>query len=231
MKMFEKKCKRCNKKLGKDFSFCPYCGFENKSFFDEEKGMLDNDLSMPSFGLFGSGFGGMFDSLAKNLFREMEKQFREVDRTIGEEKRMKKVEKTNRIPISSSGISISIAMNGDNTPVIKVRNVGGDNRDNKPEPTRAKNPQISEDEARKFSQLPKKEADTRVRRMSDKIIYEIDVPGVDDTKKVFITKLENSIEIKAFSKDKAYFKLIPISLPLEKYSLKDGKLVLELGMR
>jgi len=42
---------------------------------------------------------------------------------------------------------------------------------------------------------------------------------------------ENSIEIKAFSKDKAYFKFLPIALPLLGYKLLKEKLILELGER
>jgi hypothetical protein len=41
--------------------------------------------------------------------------------------------------------------------------------------------------------------------------------------------LENSIEVKAFAKDKAYYKFLPVSLPLLKYDLANGRLTLELG--
>ena len=49
------------------------------------------------------------------------------------------------------------------------------------------------------------------------------------TKKyISIVKLENSIEIKAVSKKKAYIKLIPINMPITNYQLEKGKLILEL---
>ena len=48
-------------------------------------------------------------------------------------------------------------------------------------------------------------------------------------KDVIINKLENSIEIKAFTKEKVYVKLLPVNLPVLNYKLKDGKLILELG--
>lgn len=229
--MFGKKCKRCEKKLGKDFSYCPYCGFDNKSFFQEEKGMIEEDFEMPQFGLFGSSFGGMFDSIAKNLFSQMEKQFREIDSQLGEERKVEnKEKKMNRIPIAN-GISISISTGTGKQPMIKVRNLGEGNwrEENIEKAQVIKQPEITEDEVRKFAQLPRKEAETKIRRLSNKVLYEVDVPGVENIKKVFVTKLENSIEIKAFSKDTAFFKLIPISLPLEKYSLKNGKLILELS--
>ena len=43
-----------------------------------------------------------------------------------------------------------------------------------------------------------------------------------------IIRLENSIEIKALAKDKAYFKLIPISLPIKDYIIEDERLIIEL---
>jgi hypothetical protein len=64
--------------------------------------------------------------------------------------------------------------------------------------------------------------------MTNKIIYEVDLPGVKNEKDIIITKLENSIEIKAFTKDTAYLKLIPISLPIKNYFLEKNKLILEL---
>ena len=48
---------------------------------------------------------------------------------------------------------------------------------------------------------------------------------IDENK---INKLNNSIEVKAFSDNNVYFKLIPVSLPIERYYLKEGKLVIEL---
>jgi len=87
---------------------------------------------------------------------------------------------------------------------------------------------ISAAKAAKLAKMPKKEPETIVRRLSDRIIYEISVPGVKNIKDVIINKLQNSIEIKAFAKDKVYFKLLPVSLPIKKYKIEDEKLVLEL---
>ena len=80
----------------------------------------------------------------------------------------------------------------------------------------------------KLAKLPRKEPETKVRRLTDKIIYEINLPGVKSLKNITVNKLENSIEIKAISKDRAYFKLIPIALPLIRYYLKKESLFLEL---
>ncbi len=64
--------------------------------------------------------------------------------------------------------------------------------------------------------------------MADKVIYEIEMPEVKSMKDISIVKLENSIEIKAVSKKKAYIKLIPINMPITNYQLEKGKLILEL---
>ena len=54
------------------------------------------------------------------------------------------------------------------------------------------------------------------------------MPGVTNLKDIMINKLQNSIEIRAFAKDKAYFKLIPVALAIKKYGLEHEKLILEL---
>ena len=48
---------------------------------------------------------------------------------------------------------------------------------------------------------------------------------IDD---VFINQLENSIEIKALSKDKVYSKILNVNLPILRYRLSNGNLILEL---
>ena len=116
--------------------------------------------------------------------------------------------------------------------MIRVSNLGDNERiisQQKEEPSFPETG-MSEKDIAKRSKLPKHEPSANVRRLTDKIVYEIDVPGVKK-EDIMITKLHNSIEIKAFAKDKAYFKLIPISLPIIKSELKNGKLILELKPR
>ena len=80
----------------------------------------------------------------------------------------------------------------------------------------------------KFSSLPKEEPETTIRRLSNKIIYEINMPGVKKIENISIRNLEKSIEIRAISKDKAYYKIITVDLPLIKYNLEKNTLILEL---
>jgi len=83
---------------------------------------------------------------------------------------------------------------------------------------------------KKFSDLPQKDPKTDVRRLSDKVVYEINMPGVKSLKDISIIKLENNVEIKAISKDKAYQKMIPVDFPITGYNLSRGKLILEFGV-
>ena len=79
-----------------------------------------------------------------------------------------------------------------------------------------------------MGKLPRETPTANVRRLGDLVIYEINIPGVKSLKDISISQLENSIEIKAIAKDKAYLKLLPVSLPILNYNLEKDKLILEL---
>ena len=53
------------------------------------------------------------------------------------------------------------------------------------------------------------------------------MPGVKALDDISIVPLENSIEIKAIGKNKAYEKIIQISSPMTDYALSKNNLVLE----
>ena len=173
----------------------------------------------PSFDM-----GFPFNTIFKQLTKQVEKELRNMDSEIPtfDESQSKKVS-NQQMPM---GISISISSSG-GQPRINVQELGKSKaplkavKDNIPEI------KLSEEQLTKLSKLPKEEPETSVRRLTNKIIYEINLPGVED-KNLIITRLQNSIEIKAFTKDKAFFKLIPVALPILNSELKDGKLVLEL---
>ena len=242
--MFDKRCVRCREKIGKEFSFCPFCGIPSHDKKNEERdyGLLGKDdftENLPQMGVrMPFGFNMIFNSLLK----EVDKQFREFDRQPEKdtEKKMggRIGERGFKIPFNGAGgISISISTESGKKPMIKVKSFG-----NAPEfrnmereikqDTRGREiekiAEISEEKAKEISKLPREEAETKVRRLANKIIYEINLPGVKSIKDVVINKLENSIEIKAFSKDKVFFKLFPISLPIIKYKLQSEKLMIEL---
>jgi len=256
--MFKKKtCKRCGRKVDKEFTYCPFCGNN-----------LDRERETRDYGFLGkedinrtdsfSPFNEIrlptgFNTLFRKLVREMDKQFRELDREIGRErlrenKKIGKNKSENKEKyFKKGGISINISP-GAGKPVVKVRSFGNmpefkamekqikgqpgkPGRPGKPIRKKAKLPksEISEEKARKLAKLPREEAESKVRRLSGKVVYEIELPGVKSIKDIIVNQLENSIEVKAFSKDKAYFKFLPIKLPLLDYKFSKGKLTLELG--
>jgi hypothetical protein len=223
--MFGRKqtCQKCNNKTSKKHDFCPYCGFGFRQ---------DDPLFVPSF-----NFGFPFNSIIKQLEKQIEKQMKDIDQqmpSFAEEDGKQAPGQSPKPKVMTEGLSISIS-NAGGQPVIRVSNLGQgsdsqvQNKAQRTQPVKESLPKnkLSEAQIEQLSKLPKEEPQTSVRRLTDRIIYEIDMPGVEE-KNVWITKLHNSIEIKALGKDKAYFKLIPIALPILKSQLSEGKLMLEL---
>lgn len=238
MAFWKKTCKRCGKKIDESFSYCPYCSqpLINREKEERDYGFLGKK-DIEKFDLFGREqirlpFG--FNTLFGKLVKEMDKQFRELDEELGKEK-VRKVEPEKPL-IRQGGISINIS-SGAGIPIIKVRSFGDipkfKEMEKQIKPSnktiKFKKTKISEEKAKELAKLPRQEAESKVRRLSGKVIYEIELPDVKNVKDVIVNQLENSIEVKAFSKDKAYFKFLPVSLPLLGYKLEDSKLILELG--
>ena len=238
MTFWKKTCKRCKRKIEKSFSYCPHCGlppdkekeerdygFLGKKDIDNFNAFNQNEIRLP-IGL---------NTIFRKLIKEMDKQFKELDVGLGKEK----IRRIDAQPfIKRGGISINISSSA-GKPVIKVRSFGNmpkfKEMENQIQPTekiikrKSKIPAISEEKAKKLAKLPRQEAESKVRRLSGKVIYEIDLPGVKNVNDIIVNQLENSIEIKAFSKDKTYFKFLPVNLPLLDHKLSKGKLTLELG--
>jgi HSP20 family molecular chaperone IbpA len=225
----KKKCKRCLEKFSNSFDFCPHCGFKVSGDYEDKEdwGMIGKNDFFPSTEIkIPMGFNTLFGSLMKNL----EGQMKEMDKEFG------KVEKENKkmpLGIRQGGISISISTSPGKQPEIRVKSHGNipefkqrEMRIKEQAQERTKN--LSEESLKKYSKLPRQEPRANVRRFSDKIVYEIDLPGVKSLKDVSVIKLENSIEIKAVAKDKAYFKLIPVNLQISDYKISKEKLILEL---
>ena len=79
----------------------------------------------------------------------------------------------------------------------------------------------------KKKNLDRKEPETKIRRLADRIVYEISLPGVSSIKNVNIVKVEKGFEIKSYSDKILYNKNLSIELPLADYFLEDDKLFLE----
>ncbi len=212
--MFGKKiCRRCGSSIKGKYDFCPYCGnqLEKKK---ENFGMLGKDdffNESPEEPRLPAGFNLLFNSLMKNF----EKQFREAER------------KTEKPEEKKGHISISISAFGNKAPLIKVSSPVRQDVEKK-RIKRKSFDDLPPEKLKKFSQLPREEPKTSIRRLSNKVLYEVALPGVKSAKDISILNLEKGIELKAVSDKKAYLKSIPINLPIIKYKLSKGKLVLEM---
>jgi len=221
--VFKKKnCRKCGSNVADKYEYCPYCGNSlNKKRKKENFGMLGAD---DNFGVsedfndikFPAGFNMLLNSLLKNL----EKQFRNMEEDISsEEEDNKKMRK--------GGIRINISTFGD-SPKVKMNSLGKGNKRKQKRKRAPSLTNLSPDKFKKFAKVPKKEPETNVRRLSDKVVYEINMPGIKSLNDISIMNLESSVEIKAISNNKAYSKIISAGgLPLSDYKFYKGKLVLE----
>lgn len=207
----KRRCPRCEEKTKSNHEYCSNCGLKMKDS-KKEWGMLgkndyvEEDQNDSFSGLSGGFLNKMVGSAMKMLEKEFSKEF---------EKGIQNQRAPNtRIKLMINGKEIvpkQIKTTSSNNPPIKTLPIN-----------------FSNENLKKFQKLSKKEPKTQVRRIGDKVTYEVDVPGVKSIEDVSIIKLESSIEIRAVSKDKAYFKNIPITLPITKYILSKEKLSLEL---
>lgn len=222
--MFKKQCKRCGENMSKKFDFCPHCGFAVKKQNDsEDYGMLGkNDEAEEEFnkifpGMSGGMFNKMLSGAIKMLEKEMQKGFKN---TKEEEPKMPK----NNFQMYINGKKVNLEdmeqipfLQGQNLPIKRIIK----------KPTNQQLPVPSEDIIKKATKLPRKEAEAELKRLANKIIYEIEAPGLKSMDRVLIRKLEQGVEVKIFAKDKVLYKNLAVKLPLIAYYLKQQKLFLE----
>lgn len=211
---FKKKtvrCDNCNSKVNEKYSFCPYCGI---CLIDEEKYMRD-------YGLLGKGeeieeefipeqlgmgiTDKLIGSLMNGLMKTLDKQFRQMNRD------------SDRTEIKSlpNGIRIQVGPYAHQKRTVQKPQRGVFERS------------ISEAQLKKMSALPREKAETKIKRLGDKIIYELSTPGIESPQDVFISKLESGYEIKAIADKKVYVNSLPINLPLKSLSINSDKLLVE----
>jgi len=219
--MFSKKikCKKCNEKISEKYSYCPICGNPTEQT-QEDYGILGkNDFADPfeemSKNMLGGISGKMFNKMLGGAMKMLEKEMQKNMQNTATQP------KTNfELYINGKRISPEhIKVTRKEIPTKEVtKKITASNM-------------FDQEKIKEFSKLPKKEPSANIRRLSNRVIYELDVPGVNSVKDISIIKLENSIEIKAIAKDIAYQKVIAIDLPLKKYKLEKEKLILELGVK
>lgn len=218
--MFKKKCPKCRNSIGKEYDFCPYCGSSFRSPREREDfGIIGrNDIIESEFFNQPTTF---VEKILGRTMKMLEKQMKAMSEEIISD--TKKTEKTN-FPYPNN-LHVQFFVNGK-----RVFTNQPSSEQKTPEKTKKiKAAKMSEETAKRFAELPRKEAKSKMKRISNKLIYELEVPGVNDLDDVFINRLENSIEVKALGKDKIYSKILNVNLPLIRYGLNNGNLILELA--
>ncbi|MCH7568376.1 MAG: hypothetical protein IIA87_03055 [Nanoarchaeota archaeon] len=198
------KCMQCKSKISDSFDFCPYCGLDlrNPESDMREFGMLGKNeiVGYPLTGGFG-GFG-ITDKMLSSLFGSLVKTL---------EKQMKNVDA--EVESLPNGIKIRFGV-----PVEKKKASRKDKRG------------ITTEQIERMAGLPRVEAKTNIRRLSDKVIYELKSPGIESVNDVFVSKLESGYEVKSIGKKKVYVNSLPVNLPLKGYSITDKGLTIEFGL-
>jgi hypothetical protein len=204
-------CEKCKSKITHDFSYCPYCG----------EPMLDSEKDRRNFGLIGRN-----DALDE---REMSNNFMEANLGITDKiidsifsSVMKSVEKQIREGASNIRPGVKSLPNG-----IKIKIGPAMPIKHTPKKQTAERKQISEQTLQRLVSMPKGIAKSQVRRFSDKIVYELDVPGINSPDDVLFTKLESGYEVKAIGKTKVYVNSLPLELPLKGFIIEKNKLFVE----
>jgi len=203
--MFEsKKCRKCGKGLKEEWIACPYCGEGTK------------------------------DRRNYNMFHNIDKEFERIDKIFGPMFiKFPKMDMEN--PFKGGGISIIIKSGTGMKPQIDVKTAG---EYKKIEPyvkrkigVREGFEGVREDRIERKIRTPKttEEPDVKISREGNKATINIKLPDVKTPNDIEIKKLEQSIEIKAFAGDKAYFKLIPIkpNSEISEKSFNNGVLKIE----
>jgi HSP20 family molecular chaperone IbpA len=217
--MFKKICTNCNNKINKNYDFCPFCGNNsNSKHHKEDYGILGkNDVIENNF-LNNNMNTPFIEKLFGQTLKILEKQMR----TMSENQEFTKKEERipQRFPIKNN---IQFFINGKRIFPEENQNI-----QNNIAPKNIKVNQLSKEKLEKLSKLPKKEPNSKVRRLGARVVYELELPGVNDINDILINRLENSIEIKALSEDTVYSKILNVNLPIIRYGLANGNLILEL---
>lgn len=217
--MFKKNCPKCNNKTQKNFEYCPHCGHDfNSNFHEEDYGILGK-TDIIKEDMFEKSMNSPFiEKMFNQTLKMFEKQMRKMQEDSNQNKNQDQFQ--SNTPIKHN---IQFFINGE-----KISQENSQIRKRNIQPKKIKQNVMPKEKLDRLAKLPKKEPSSKVRRIGAKIIYEINVPGVNDINDILINRLENSIEIKALSKDKVYSKTLNVNLPIIRYRLDNGNLFLEL---
>jgi len=178
--MFKKKCRGCAEKVDRKFNYCPWCG-----------GGLRGDSGSKDLGMLGDDDMGQVQEDLKLPFG--------VEKIVGS--LVKQLEK------QMGGMNMNGAGGLPKNFKIQIGGMPMNRAMQKPANVR-KAIMVSEEEAERRSGLKKVEAESRVKRLGDVIIYEIEAPGLAKKEDVVVVELESGLEVRAYARDNCYVKMI-----------------------
>jgi len=224
--MFKKRCPACDRKIDRKFDFCPYCSAPLKNI-KKDYGLLGksdadlNSLLAKPNPKNASFMDKIMTSAITGALKVFEKEFRQLEEQ----------ERKARENQPSINPNLQLFINGRRIPISnqEAQTINEEEIDEDGIKTKIikKAPKISEETIKKSINLPRKEAKTKLTRLKDRVLYELDTPGIDSLNNVIVNQLENSIEVKAYTERIVYIKTLNVKLPLVSYSIRPDKLLLE----
>ncbi|HLC31378.1 MAG TPA: hypothetical protein VJK51_01800 [Candidatus Nanoarchaeia archaeon] len=192
-----KRCEVCQEKMSKKYSFCPYCGSDVADLTEDPE----------DYGLLGKNDIQTnaptnltpTDNMLNNMINTMAKML---------EKQMR--EMNTEVQTAPNGIRIQIA---GPQPQKKIQHI----------PQK----QLTQEQLNKIASLPKSTPKSTVKRLGEKLIYELAAPGITSVDDIFVSKLERGYEVKAIGAKKIYTKTLPVNLPLKRYGIENNLLFVE----
>ncbi|MEM4625417.1 MAG: zinc ribbon domain-containing protein [Candidatus Pacearchaeota archaeon] len=223
--MFRIKCARCGKKIKEKFEFCPYCGTRvedssNYGFLGKEDFIGPDEIRLPM------GFNFLLRPLMKELIRQMQnldKELREEEKALGGKSKPNETFSSFSIHIGIPGqkpIKLESFSDGKRIQIKDFNSSGKNVR-------KIILPKIDISKIEDAKDFPRKEAIAEMKRVDDKIIYNIFLPGVKSLSDINIAVFENVVEIKAISDKEVLFKNLKLKLPILDYSFSNEKLTIE----
>ncbi|MBU0898873.1 MAG: zinc ribbon domain-containing protein [Nanoarchaeota archaeon] len=219
--MSENKCPRCRAEVEKGWNYCPECGMTFK-----------NQI----------GFNIMSDDFFNQIFSRMRKQMKEMDKNFDKDFEVRDLTPLFKTkPKTGSGFTIRISRSNNDKPKVFVKTFGdADNKEVKEDINeQLENMGIKPQEQTlkknfwgfKQTKEPKtiEEPKANITTTPVNVTVEVELPKVKNLDDIEVRDLENSIEIKAVSGDKAYFKILtkPAHFKLKKKDFEKSVLHLE----
>jgi HSP20 family molecular chaperone IbpA len=219
-------CRRCGFDIEGGWQFCPKCGARVGG---DPRDDVGRDMFSQIFNSVKSDFDNGFEDMDK-MMDKMMKSMKILD--------ISPFFRPNSKPFTSGGFAIRIQSGSGMEPRISVQTFGSVPKDavkimqgHTPRKNQRPPFPVQGPPAAKPMHLPKviEEPKTDVRNESGKVVVSMDMPGVDSVEDVQICELEGSVEVKAVSKDRAYFKILrkPENTRIAGRSFGRGRLRLE----